>query len=65
VDVGAILGTVIAMVLLVVGVIIVNDVITDANFGGGTGTLYTVTENIPILLAIGGLVLAIGWIAMR
>lgn len=64
-DIGVVIGTVIALVVLVIGVVIVNDIIFDANFGGGTGTLYVVTENIPILLAIGGLVLGVGWIALR
>ena len=58
-DMGIVIGTVIALVVLVIGVVIVNDVITDAAFGG---TLGTVTENIPILLGVGGLVLAVAWV---
>jgi len=61
-DIGVVIGTVIALVVLVIGVVIVNDVIADAAFGG---TLDTVTENIPILMGVGGLVLAVAWIAMR
>ena len=44
------------------GVIIVNSVIFAQTFGG---TLKTVTDNIPILLGIGGLVLAVGWAVLR
>jgi len=61
-DLGVIIGVVIGLVVLVIGVIIVNDVIAGAPFGG---TLKTVTDNIPVLLAIGGLVLAVGWAVMR
>lgn len=61
-DIGVVIGTVIALVVLVIGIVIVNDVIDGAGFGG---TLDTVTQNIPILLGVGGLVLAVGWIAMR
>lgn len=61
-DIGTVLGTTVALVLLVIGIVIVNDVITDANF---SGTLETVTEYVPVMLGIGGLVLAIGWIATR
>jgi len=64
-DIGVILGAVMGLIMLVIGIVIVNDVITDANFGGGTGTLHTVMDNIPILLAVGGLVLAVAWIAFR
>ena len=58
----AVIGTVIALVMLVVGITIVSDVLTTANF---SGTLGTVTENIPIFLGLGGLVAAVAWIAFR
>ena len=61
-DIGIILGTVITLILLIVGIIIVNDIVYTANFGGGDGTLYTVMNNIPLLLGIGGIVLAVAWL---
>lgn len=60
-DIGIIIGTVIALVVLAIGLSIVNNVINGANF---TGTTHTVMYNIPIMLAIGGLVLAVGWAIM-
>ena len=61
-DLGTIIGVIVGLVVLVVGVIIINDVIFAQTFGG---TLKTVTDNIPILLGIGGLVLAVGWAVLR
>lgn len=61
-DVGVIIGTVIALVVLVIGAVIVNDIIEAAAF---QNTLFTVTDNIPVLMGIGGLVLAVGWAVMR
>ena len=64
-DLGLIIGVVVGLVVLVIGLTIVCDLILVANFGGGSGTLYTVMTNVPILLGIGGLVLAVGWAVMR
>jgi len=61
-DVGIIIGTTIALVVLVIGLVILNDVIDGAAF---TGTTDTVFNNIPILLGIGGLVLAVGWAVLK
>lgn len=61
-DIGLIVGTVIALVVLVIGVVIMNDIIDAAGF---TGTTDTVFNNIPVLLAIGGLVLAVGWAILK
>ena len=55
-DLGIIIGVVVGLVVLVIGLTIVCDIILTSNFGGGSGTLYTVMSNIPVLLAIGGLV---------
>ena len=75
-DLGIIIGVVIGLVVLVIGLTIVCDIILGANFGGGSGTLYTVMTNIPLLLGIGGLVywkaniyfldrIAVGWAVLR
>jgi len=61
-DIGVIIGTIIALVVLVIGAVIVNDIIEAGAFDG---TLFTVTNNIPVLMGIGGLVLAVGWAVMR
>ena len=61
-DLGMIIGVVVGLVVLVIGMTIVCDIILAQTFGG---TLKTVTDNIPILLAIGGLVLAVGWAVLR
>jgi hypothetical protein len=61
-DIGVIVGSVIALVVLAIGLTIVNNVINGAAF---TGTTQTVMYNIPVLMAIGGLVLAVGWAVMR
>jgi len=61
-DLGVIIGVVVGLIVLVIGVVIVNSVIAAQTFGG---TLNTVTANIPILLGIGGLVLAVGWAVLR
>ena len=61
-DLGIIIGVVVGLIVLVIGVVIVNSVIAAQTFGG---TLATVTDNIPILLGIGGLVLAVGWAVLR
>lgn len=60
-DIGIVIGTIIGLVVLVIGTVIVNDIIEAQNF---TGTIFTVTNNIPVLMGIGGLVLAVGWAVM-
>ena len=57
-DAGMVIGTVIVVVIAVIGIQIVQDTLTAANF---TGLLATVTDNIPIFLGIGALVAAIAW----
>jgi len=64
-DLGIIIGVVIGLIVLVIGLTIVCDIIEVSNFGGGSGTLHTVMDNIPLLLGIGGLVLAVGWAVLR
>ena len=57
--VGSVLiGVVIAGVIGVIGIQIIQSTLTSANF---TGLLKTVTDNIPILLGVGLLVVAVGW----
>jgi uncharacterized membrane protein YgdD (TMEM256/DUF423 family) len=57
----AAIAATIAAVILVVGITIVSSTLTTANF---TGLTKTVTDNIPIFMAIGGLIVAIGWAIM-
>lgn len=57
----AAIAATIAVVILVVGITIVSETLTTANFTGLTGT---VTDNIPIFMAIGGLIVAVGWAIM-
>ena len=59
---GVLVGVVVSVIIGVVGLQIVNDVITNANF---SGLLATVTNNIPILLAVGLMVVAVGWAFLR
>lgn len=59
-----VMGVIIGLVMGVIGLVIVNDVIADAAFDN-TSLLYTVTNNIPILFAVGLLVLAVSWAALR
>jgi len=59
-----IMGVIIGLIIGVIGLVIVTDTITTANFTPGT-LLATVTSNIPILFAVGLLVLAVGWAALR
>ena len=59
-----VMGVVIGLVIGVIGLVIVQSVITDAAFNNTT-LLYTVTQNIPILFAVGLLVLAVSWAALR
>lgn len=61
-NVGVALGVVITVVVGVIGLTIMSDVITNASF---SGTLKTVTDNIPILFGVGLLVLAVSWAAIR
>ena len=57
-DSGAVIGTVIVVIIAVIGIQIVSDTLTTANF---TGLTKTVTDNIPVFMAIGALVAAIAW----
>jgi len=57
----AAIAATIAAVILVVGITIVSSTLTTANF---TGLTKTVTDNIPIFMAIGCLIVAIGWAIM-
>lgn len=52
----------ISVVILVVGIDIVATTLASANGSSGfTGLVATVTDNIPVFMAIGGLVVAVGW----
>ena len=57
----AAIAATIAVVILVVGITIVTETLDEANF---TGLVGTVTGNIPIFMAIGGLIIAVGWAIM-
>lgn len=59
-----VMGVIIGLVIGVIGLVIVNDTVTTANFTSGS-LLDTVTANIPILFAVGLLVLAVSWAALR
>lgn len=59
-----VMGVIIGLVIGVIGLVIVNDTVTTANFTSGS-LLDTVTSNIPILFAVGLLVLAVSWAALR
>ena len=59
-----VMGVIIGLVIGVIGLVIVDSVITSAGFANGT-LLYTVTSNIPILFAVGLLVLAVSWAAVQ
>lgn len=59
IGIGSVLiGVVIAGVIGVIGIQIIQQTLTSANF---TGLLKTVTDNIPILMGVGLLVVAVGW----
>jgi len=59
-----VMGVIIGLVIGVIGLVIVDSVITSAAFDN-TSLLYTVTSNIPILFAVGLLVLAVSWAAVQ
>ena len=59
-----VMSVIIGLVIGVIGLVIVNSVITSAAFDN-TSLLYTVTSNIPILFAVGLLVLAVSWAAVQ
>ena len=59
-----VMSVIIGLVIGVIGLVIVNSTITAAAFDN-TSLLYTVTSNIPILFAVGLLVLAVSWAALR
>lgn len=60
-----IMGVIIGLIIGVIGLVIVTEIIDDANFTAYGTLLETVTDNIPILFAVGLLVLAVSWAAMR
>jgi len=53
-----VIGTVIVVIIAVIGIQIVQSVLTNAAF---TGLLKVVTDNIPIFMGIGAMVAAIAW----
>jgi len=57
-DTSMIVGTVMVLIIGTIGLQIVQDVINNAAF---SGTLDTVTSNIPVLFGVGLLVAAVGW----
>lgn len=58
----AAISATIAVVILVVGIDIVSTTLATANGSSGfTGIIETVTDNIPVFMAIGGLIVAVGW----
>ena len=57
-EAGAVIATIIVCVIGIVGIQIVDDTLTAANF---SGLLETVTDNVPIFMGIGLLVAAIAW----
>lgn len=59
-----VMGVIIGLVIGVIGLVIVNETIVAANFTSGS-LLDIVTGNIPILFAVGLLVLAVSWAALR
>lgn len=59
-----VMSVIIGLVIGVIGLVIVQSTITSANFTSGS-LLDTVTSNIPILFAVGLLVLAVSWAALR
>jgi len=60
-----IMGVIIGLVIGVIGLVIVTEIIDDANFTQYGSLIDTVTNNIPILFAVGLLVLAVSWAALR
>ena len=60
-----IMGVIIGLVIGVIGLVIVTEIIDDANFTQYGSLIETVTNNIPILFAVGLLVLAVSWAALR
>lgn len=60
-----IMGVIIGLIIGVIGLVIVTEIIEDANFTQYGTLVETVTDNIPILFAVGLLVLAVSWAAMR
>ena len=60
-----VMSVIIGLVIGVIGLVIINDVIINAEFNLTSDLLATVTNNIPILFAVGLLVLAVSWAALR
>lgn len=62
-NIGTLIGVVVFVIVVVtVGIPVTNQAITDANL---SGTTQTVVEQIPIFLAIGGLLAATAFFAFR
>jgi len=61
-----VIGSVITVVVGVIGLTVMVDVLAAANSGAGfTGTLGTVTDNVPVLFGVGLLVAAVAWALFR
>jgi len=59
-----VMGVIIGLVIGVIGLVIVVGTIDSAGFNTSS-LLYTVVSNIPILFAVGLLVLAVSWAALN
>ena len=59
------MGVIIGLIIGVIGLVIVVETIEDANFSQYGTLIDTVTGNIGILFAVGLLVLAVSWAALR
>jgi len=57
-DAGSVIGAVVVVIVATIGVQLVWYIVGNANF---TGMLKTVTDNIPIFMAIGALIAAVAW----
>lgn len=55
-----IMVVIMSLVVGVIGLVVVQETITNANFTSGS-LLKTVTDNIPVLLGVGLLIGAVGW----
>jgi len=60
-DAGTVIGTVVVVIVTVIGIQVVSAVLANAAF---TGILKTVTDNIPVFMGIGGLIASIAWALM-
>jgi len=57
-DAGSVIGAVVVVIVAVIGVQLVWYIVGNAAF---TGMLKTVTDNIPVFMAIGALIAAVAW----